>query len=525
MTAADSNAAGTGVETPRKAGVGVTIARNSIWLLVDTVAGMVVSFYSSILVARRLGPDFMGQYNYILWFAFVLRMFTEVAIPATVRKFAAELMGRQDYVALKTLVRRAMWLQAKLATVGVAFGIGFVFLSFPADQRGFGTLAVLTIVPSLFLSIPTGALWATEDLRSSVIASLVATAVNAIGVTAAVFLNWGLVGLVGSLLVSRTVDFALRFDMFRKEYARLPGAAGTHLDPTLRKRMVPFAAQQMVLTFLFAMMFDRMEVFFLKAFSTSREIAFFSISFTLVQYLQLFPKQLSGSAGASMMVKQGRSSGEAARIAATATWFMMLLSAPGLFGVAALSDPVLRVVYGTKYLPAIPVLAVLSLFGLALAASQPAQYLLVAAERQMFYIAWLLVSCLVDVIGNVVLDPGFGALGAAYAKGLSQVIAGGGFLIYMVWQFKVSLPVARMARLLLACTVMFFAVRLVSRPLPALAGVCVGIPVGVAMFALAARVLRCLDRTDRDRLRQLDRLFPSRARRAYLGLVHFLVPA
>jgi len=117
-------------------GVGVTIAKNSIWLLLDTFAGMGASFYCSILVARQLGPDFMGHYNFVLVFASVLRMLTEVAIPVTVRKFAAELMGRGDYVMLKTLVRSALRLQGKLAVVGVSAGLIFVF---PHSRRCEGT--------------------------------------------------------------------------------------------------------------------------------------------------------------------------------------------------------------------------------------------------------------------------------------------------------------------------------------------------------------------------------------------------
>src|SRR5581483_9410103 len=135
---------------PRPAeGLAVTIAKNSIWLLIDSIAGMAASFFCSIFVARRLGPDFMGQYNYILYFVTVLRMVTEVAIPATVRKFAAEFMGRGDYVALKTFVRRAMWLQMKLIPIGVAAGLGVVFFSFSREQRPIAIVAVLTIVPGL----------------------------------------------------------------------------------------------------------------------------------------------------------------------------------------------------------------------------------------------------------------------------------------------------------------------------------------------------------------------------------------
>jgi len=194
-----------------------------------------------------------------------------------------------------------------------------------------------------------------------------------------------------------------------------------------------------------------------------------------------------------------------------------------LFGVASLSDPVLRIMYGVRYLPAIPVLTVLALFGLSLAVSAPAQHLLVAAERQIFYIGWMLVAGVIDVLGCLVFVPRFGALGAAYAKGISQVIAAVGFLTFMVRRFHVHLPLLRMLKLLLACTAMFLGVRLVVRLLPALPALVLGIPLGVLIFALGTRWLRCLNTTDARRLRQLDRLFPGRLRGAYDALVDFLV--
>jgi O-antigen/teichoic acid export membrane protein len=522
------------VEPPRseptgekKPGVGVTIAKNSFWLMLDTVVGMLATLYSSILVARRLGPDFMGNYNYILWFATVLRMVTEVAIPATVRKFAAEFMGRGDYVTLKSMLQRAMRLQAKLAIAGVSLGLVFVTVSFAHEQRIFATLAVLSVLPGLFLSIPAGALWATENLRHNVMASLAATSVNLVGLTASVFFGWGLIGLMASLLTSRVVDCILRFTIFRRQYDLLPGQARKGpLEEGLRKRMIPFAAQQMLLSAFYTLLFDRMEVFFLRSMAPSREIAFFSVPFTLVFYLLQFPQQMSGAAGASMMVKQGRSPAEAARIAATATWFMMLVAAPVLFGVASVSDPLLRVMYGAKYLPAIPVLATLAMFALSLGVSQPAQYLLVAAEKQNFYLLWLAVSGVVDVVANLLLVPRFGALGAAYGKGASQLVAAAGFLTFMVVHFRVTLPVARMIKLMVAVTAMFLSVRALLRfTESALPGLALGVPFGVLVFVLAMRLLRCLDVADADRLRQIGRLLPGPARRSYGAIVAFLVPA
>src|SRR3954467_4124863 len=114
----------------KKRGLGVTIAKNSFWLLIDNVGSMVTSFTCSILVARALGPDRMGEYNYLLWFATFLKMFAEVAIPATFRKFAGELMGGNQLGTLKVLARAAMRMQLKLATGGVIVGLSIVYIFF-----------------------------------------------------------------------------------------------------------------------------------------------------------------------------------------------------------------------------------------------------------------------------------------------------------------------------------------------------------------------------------------------------------
>src|SRR6478672_11188918 len=125
---------------PRAKGAGATIAKNSLWLLIDNVAGMITSFTCSILVARALGPDRMGEYNYVLWFAATLKMVSDVAIPATFRKFAAEFMGRGDYGTVKTMVRSVLRLQLKLTVVGATIGLTIVFLFFRPEQRTLATL-------------------------------------------------------------------------------------------------------------------------------------------------------------------------------------------------------------------------------------------------------------------------------------------------------------------------------------------------------------------------------------------------
>ena len=523
---ASASAPSTGTRDGPEAGTSLTIARNSLWLMVDSLAAVASSLYCSVTVARVLGPELMGQYNYVLYFAAVLKMVAEAALPATLRKFAAEFVGRGDYTTVRALVRHGNRTLTKLGGAALLVGLVVVHAAFPPGQKLVASLAVLSIFPAMLSSAPSGALMATENLRHNVTASVSGIATNVLSVTLSLLMGWGLAGLTASLLLARAVDCAVRFALFRRVYSKLPGSThGGPLERSLRSRMVRFAAHQLLLVLLYALLFDRMEVFFLKGLAPSREIAFFSISFTLVFYLLQIPNNLAGSASASAWVQQGRSPEEAVRTTATATWFVMLLAAPALFGVAAVSDPLLRLVYGSRYLPAIPVLTVLSILSFGMAASQPTQYLLVGAERQRFYILWLGLAGLVSVAANLLLIPRHGAVGAAVAKGAGGLFGAAGFLTYLVLVFRVTLPWRRIAKLLVACGAMFVCVRLVERWLPPLPGLLLGIPFGAAVFFVLARWLRFLDAADRNRLRKLERLMPSPAGRPYQAVVDFVVPA
>jgi lipopolysaccharide exporter len=512
----------------KRPNVGHTIARNSAWLLLDTVFGIAASFYCSIAVARGLGPERMGDYNYVLWFASVLRAVTELAIPMTFRKFASELMGREDYVTLKALARYALRLQALLAGVGATVGLVVVAVVVSPERQLFVTLAVLSVVPALLLTVPSGALQATENLRHNVVASLCGTIVNLIGISLSVFLDWGLIGVLGSFLTSRSIDCTVRFVLFRRIYAQLPGGKGAELaplPPELRKRMFGFAARQLIQIAFNILLWERVEVFFIKHLATTRDVAFFSISVTLIQYVMQVPAILSTSAGATLMVQQGRGPGEVARIGITASWFCLLVGTPLLFGIAGLADPLLHLVYGVKYLPAIPVLTLLGLIGMFQVAQFPLGSLMLAADRQNFIIFWGSVQVVISVVCCLLFIPHLGPLGAAVARGICHAVGATGFLLYISRSFKVQVPVLRIAKLALACGAMFVGVRLVGRPLPPLAAILVGVPVGVAIFAVFTRLLRYLDEADQGRLRQLGRMLPSRARGAFTALVDFLVRA
>ena len=500
-----------------------TIARNSLWTLLDNGLGFATSLVCSVAVARVMGPAKLGYFNYVLWVASMTGTVAALGVPLATRKYAAEHLGRGEHAMAKTIVRTTMRFQAYIATVVGVVGVTLVLLTVAPERRAWAIMAVLSIVPQLLMGVASDAITATEDQRLNVRASVISTVVNLVGVATALILRWDLPGLTGSLLVSRIIDFGLRTYYYRRVYAAFPGVPAA-LPPDLRRRMVKFCWQSTTLLVLDVVVWERSEMFFIQRWCDIQQVAFFSITFNIVQNLMILPRVLSWSADTTMMVQQGRAPGTVAKLGVTTMRFMALFTLPAAFGLAALADPVMRLVYGPKYLAAAPVLMITALMCLGRPLQIPAQRVLVAAETQGFLLWWGILMAAVNVTADMLIIPGGGALGAAYAKGGVQALAALGLWAYVGRRFRVSLPLGRLAALVLACGAMFGVVWAIAGALRPIVAIPVGIPVGMAVFVILLRLVRFLDPADRSRLLSLQRMMPRPMQGPFAALVDFVAP-
>ncbi len=186
--------------------LGKTIARNTFWIALDTLFGMVAAAAISITAARLLGPRVLGYYNYVIWIAGLTSILVTLGVPAATNRFVAEYVGRgeigrstgrrQDDPALPGVdggshhaprVRGDLWHNRREAS----------------SLRGTGDLS---LAPHSVMAIFAAAINATEDSFYNVWPSFVGNVVNVVGTIGALSLGWSLVGLATMLLLSRSVD-------------------------------------------------------------------------------------------------------------------------------------------------------------------------------------------------------------------------------------------------------------------------------------------------------------------------------
>jgi|GEM_PF-5470053 O-antigen/teichoic acid export membrane protein len=506
-----------------------TVARNSLWsgfdLLVDTVLPPIVS----IIVARAMGPAKLGVFSYVTWIATVAANLGGGGMSAAARKYMADYAGQNRPDVFRAILRVGLLFQAIVSLLLVGAGLYWVFSALPSDERGFATLAIITILPAGLMPMATSVNNAVEELRPNVIASVAAGLVHAAGMGATLVMGWDLAGLAGAQLASKTCDCVVRWILTKRRlphYLQAMGASAdslqgaVRLPPGLAREIAKFLGQATVLVLLAIVVWNRSEMIFLKRYCDIRQIGFYSVAFSL----SLIPPQIVGpfsrAAGVSVFAEQGRSA-KAGRHVTYLYWrYLVLLVLPVCLGLAALSGPLVRILYGVQYYEAAPVLLLAAALSVFAPMASPATSLITAAGGQGRLVRWGLLSAVATIALDYWLVRYYAAMGGALANGLGQAISTIGTIVIARQYVSFRSSLGFTLRVFLAALGMAAVVALFMRLVPNIVGVVGGPFLGVGAYVTFLRIGRVVEEHDIDRLLRAEIVFPEWARPSYWRLVH-----
>jgi O-antigen/teichoic acid export membrane protein len=483
---------------PTTTGNTETIARNTLWYGFEVVAGLITAFATSIVIARAIGPQKLGYFNYIMWLANISAAIGSFGVPATARKYMAEYFGRGEPGVCRAIYEATLRLQVLTASLITAAGLILVFAVSNREYWGSSVFLVASVLPAMLTSIPAQANMAAENMRANVPSSLVSSLVYVSFVALSLLYGWGLPGIALGFLLGRSSEVALRLRSVRRWTRTLPAAP---LPDEVRTRMRNFSGLSTVLMLLQVIVWDRSDIVLLKLFSGSiREITFYSVAFNLTEKVLLLPSPFGGAIGASVMAQYGRDREALRLLVARAARYMFLCGLPALLGLALLSRPLVQTLYGRQYLPVIPVLFLAAALAIPKTMLLPALQLLQAAEQQRFLVVWCCFCGAVNIAIDLLLIPTHGALGAAIGNGVGQSLGVAGMWVRAATLFRLDLPWRDfvriavcgfgMALVVFSCTLIFSGWRALA----------VGGAAGCVAFAVMLRLVRLLTEEDRWRI-------------------------
>lgn len=485
-----------------------TIAKNTGWYGLESVVSFIVTLFTSIAIARILGPLKMGYIIYVSWIASVVSSLGGIGIPATTRKYMAEFLGKGDRGTARHIYLRTLLYQAAMATLATGGIVYWVLKDASPEYAVASVLVALSIWPAMMNSISAQANVAMEELSRNVPASIISILVFFAAIAATVVLRWGVVGVGTAMFLMRAVDFLIRFFPTMK---RILAWEAPHVRPAgLTKRMITFAWQSVASMIVALIVWERSEFFLLKNLcSDIRQIAYYSVAFSMAERLLISASIFGSAAGATIFAQYGRDKSRLPVIVASSFRYLALTSIPLHFIASALAVPTLIVLYGNQYKGARTVVTLAPLLCMPKAFISPVQSLLQSMERQNYVIAATVLAGIVDVGVAWYLIPSQGAVGACIGSGAAQLLTVG-----MMWAIGIYLYKTKLAWLLTA-KIVFISVfasltaHYIAVQLTSLWGIVLGGSAALVVLLALIYLMRVLEPEDKNRFTTLTRMLPN----------------
>jgi len=170
------------------------------------------------------------------------------------------------------------------------------------------------------------------------------------------------------------------------------------------------------------------------------------------------------------------------------------------------------------------VLALVALFSAPRALVAPVSQMVMATENQGFLLRWGFIMAAVNILLDVWWIPGGGALGAAFANGVSQTLAVVGIWAFAVYRLDFHPPTRSLIKMTISGVCMAVAAAAVAAVLPSLAAAILGVLVGAIAYLGLLRWTRSLDSKDQRVILSLRRQLPPWLHGGYTRIVQMVVP-
>ena len=474
---------------------GATVLSGSVWKGASLTLPQLYALVQSIVAARFLGPDGMGVQSFIAFCEISVVSLLSTGLSLSLMRYVGELRGRGQAGELRDLVAWGWRFQAIGAVIaGVVLGSAALA---GASPRSAWALAAVAAVASILHTVPTAVLIGAQRWRDASIVGLATGTAATAAIVLVLAAGGGITGMFAVEAVLTLANLAWTSALGRRalrSIATAPRVASTSVRRGARSYALLASVSGMV-TFV---VWRRSELLFLQHYSTSSEVAFYSIAFAVVAALTALPTTLGDVVSPAVATLFGAGSTERIqRSYARGARLLVFVSLPVTAAAVALGPETLRVLWGPAYSDA-------GVVFLILVAPLPLIPLINYARAFLTGIGLIRVPLLILVVAAVInigfdflFVPRWQAIGAAVANVCAQLAAGIPMLAYtrrqvgrIHWEGGPLLRAAIVSAL--SGGVAWAGVRLLGGP----AGLVIGLLSGSVVFLVLGAVLRILPADD-----------------------------
>ncbi len=384
-----------------------SLTRVTTVLLFGRVLGVAFGLTNSVVLARVLGTEGLGQYAYAMGLAAMFGLLPNLGLSTVITRAVA-----RDPNGGGGIIRAAARAQALLglAVFALILLVAAVLPFQPASLWQVGLAAAQLVLGSFtwpYLAVLAG--HARYD-RVAVI-ELVAGMMGTIGVLIAARFGGTIVSFLWAHVVSAGASIAIArivVDPF------LPDAReGRCTLPSIIREAVPFGAAAAVQS-----LYTRVDIMLLGQLSSSAMVGLYSAAYKPINMVLNFGASAAGTLFPYLVQEsQGHPSGSFERVMRV---FLVVAPAVALF-MGGISDTLLRLLFGTEFAAGATMLTILSWSAAANWLYAPCGIALQARGKEHVWMRALAGACLLNVLLNLWAIPRWGGVGAAASTLICEV--------------------------------------------------------------------------------------------------------
>jgi len=394
--------------------------RNVITTVTTRFAVVLLGVATSILTARMLGPEGRGDYYFVLTFAALVSQFSNLGFHSSNTFFLAK-----DPSLLSGLTANSLWLSVLLGGGLAVLGAAFLIWSqwYPGVAVEFYWLGAVFAPVSLFFMLGSNILVGLNKMRPYNLLQLGNAA-----------LHFGLIVVAGALgghvqafLITTVLGFFLSSIVLALILRRY-GARQLQFDKDAFYSSVKYAFKAYAICLL-GFLVLRGSIFILKRSTTSLEIGYYSVAAQVADGIGIFPQGVALVLFPNLLQNHSGRWQQTLKSLGVIAFLLALIC--GL--AVVLAQPVITILFGPKYLPAVPIFYWLlpGAYFLGLSAIV-SQYLAAIGMPKELLAVWLLAFCLL-LAGCWLWIPGYSAVGAAMASSSAHFVL---FAMVLALAFK-----------------------------------------------------------------------------------------
>jgi O-antigen/teichoic acid export membrane protein len=406
----------------------ISLGRVTTLLLLGRGGGYVLSLLNAVILARTLGVDRLGTYAYAMGLAGVFGLLPNLGISTMITRAIARNPEAGTGV-LATALRAQGLLAGGILIVIPAFAAGLPeqpvplwYVALAAGQLAIGTLSWP------YLAVLAGRARYDRVAVAELVAGLAGTA-TLVGAAA---LQGGVAGFLWGHVL------AAGFAVMGARWIAMPLLpTGSEKKIPLRalfREAAPFGATAAVQS-----VYTRLDIVMLGQMAPAAALGLYSAAYKPINLAVYFGSTVAGT----LFPLMAQGTQPEVPVAFVRAMRGLGAAAPALaLTMSGLAAPMLRLLFGTEYLAAAPILTVLAWSAAANWLYAPLGVALQARGQERWWLASLIVALVLNAAGNLWAIPRWGALGAAAATLVSEaVLLGTG--IGLLWERLALLPQGR----------------------------------------------------------------------------------